>query len=51
MRLGEVLADVPEVAEIDLNTVVLDAAGAHPVDARVILEKRGLSPFLRANPW
>ena len=36
VRLGEMLVDLPEVAEIDLNPVFIDAAGAHLADARVI---------------
>ena len=36
VRLGEILVDLPEVAEIDLNPVFIDAAGAHLADARVI---------------
>jgi hypothetical protein len=37
LALGELGTDVPEVAELDLNPVLVDVAGTHVVDAKVRL--------------
>jgi acetyl coenzyme A synthetase (ADP forming)-like protein len=40
VRIGRLALDLPEVAELDLNPLLVDERGALAVDARVILEER-----------
>jgi len=37
VRLSQMLADLPEIQEIDINPVMASPGGAQAVDARVIL--------------
>ena len=39
LRVGQLMADLPEVAEVDLNPLIVGAAGegAWAVDVRVVL--------------
>jgi acetyltransferase len=44
MALGRLVLDLPEVAELDLNPVLCDAAGLVALDARVALRTPGGAP-------
>jgi acyl-CoA synthetase (NDP forming) len=45
VRLGRLAADVPELAEVDLNPVVVSPEGALVVDARVRLAPPPVGPL------
>ena len=48
LRISRLADEVPEVAELDLNPVIAQADGAHPVDARIrIAPAEPQDPFLR----
>ena len=44
LRLGRLAEELPEVAELDLNPVLVSADGAVVVDAKMRLEGVGLEP-------
>ncbi|MEO7556876.1 MAG: acetate--CoA ligase family protein, partial [Acidimicrobiales bacterium] len=44
VRVGSIVADLPEVAELDLNPVIATPAGVVAVDARVRLQPAPLAP-------
>jgi len=50
LRLGALAEDVPEVAEVDLNPVIVEADRAGVVDARVRLEARDPRPPEGSRP-
>ncbi|HKR68637.1 MAG TPA: GNAT family N-acetyltransferase [Streptosporangiaceae bacterium] len=48
LRISRLADEVPEIAELDLNPVIAQAEGAHPVDARIrIIPAEPQDPFLR----
>jgi hypothetical protein len=50
LRLGALAEDLPEVAEVDLNPVIVGTGGAAAVDARVRLEARDPRPPEGSRP-
>lgn len=46
VRLGHLMDDLPEIAEIDLNPVIVTPTGATAVDARVQLAPATARPSL-----
>ena len=44
MRLSRLAGDLPDVAELDLNPVLVSAAGAIVVDAKLRLARVGPEP-------
>ncbi len=48
LRISRLADEVPEIAELELNPVIAQSAGAHPVDARIrIVPAEPQDPFLR----
>jgi acyl-CoA synthetase (NDP forming) len=48
LRISRLADEVPEIAELDLNPVIAQADGAHPVDARIrLVPTEPQDPFLR----
>ena len=48
LRTSRLAEEVPEIAELDLNPVIAQADGAHPVDARIrLVPTEPQDPFLR----
>ena len=48
LRVSRLADEVPEIAELDLNPVIAQADGAHPVDARIrLVPAEPQDPFLR----
>ncbi|MDR2985708.1 MAG: acetate--CoA ligase family protein, partial [Nocardiopsaceae bacterium] len=48
LRVSRLADEVPEIAELDLNPVIAQADGAHPVDARIrLIPAEPQDPFLR----
>jgi acyl-CoA synthetase (NDP forming)/RimJ/RimL family protein N-acetyltransferase len=48
LRISRLAEEVPEIAELDLNPVIAQADGAHPVDARIrLVPTEPQDPFLR----
>jgi acyl-CoA synthetase (NDP forming)/GNAT superfamily N-acetyltransferase len=48
LRVSRLADEVPEIAELDLNPVIAQAGGAHPVDARIrLVPAEPQDPFLR----
>ena len=48
LRVSRLADDVPEIAELDLNPVIAQPSGAHPVDARIrLVPVEPQDPFLR----
>ncbi|HEX2319076.1 MAG TPA: GNAT family N-acetyltransferase [Streptosporangiaceae bacterium] len=48
LRISRLADEVPEIAELDLNPVMAQADGAHPVDARIrLVPTEPQDPFLR----
>ena len=50
LRLSALAEDLPEVAEVDLNPVVVGTEGVSLVDARIRLEPRGPRPPEESRP-
>ncbi len=50
LRVGALAEDLPELAEVDLNPVIVSPSGAAPVDARVRVEARTPPPPDGAKP-
>jgi len=50
LRVGTLAEDLPEVAELDLNPVLVRANGALTTDARVGVEPRDPAPPEGARP-
>jgi len=50
LRVGALAEDLPELAELDLNPVLVGADGAQVVDARVRVEPRDPAPPEGARP-
>jgi acyl-CoA synthetase (NDP forming) len=50
LRLGALAEDLPEVAEVDLNPVIVGTGGAGVVDARIRLEARDPRPPEGSRP-
>ena len=53
VKLSQLLADVPEIAELDLNPLLVDAKGVVTLDARIRLapaspQRLSISPYPRA---
>jgi len=49
LRVGRLMADLPEVAEVDLNPLIVGPAGegAWAVDVRIVLgERRGVNDIM-----
>jgi hypothetical protein len=44
LRLGRLAEDLPEVAELDLNPILVSATGAMVVDAKLRLADIGAEP-------
>jgi acyl-CoA synthetase (NDP forming)/RimJ/RimL family protein N-acetyltransferase len=48
LRISRLADEVPEIAELDLNPVIAQVDGAHPVDARIrLIPAEPQDPFLR----
>jgi hypothetical protein len=48
LRISRLADEVTEIAELDLNPVIAQADGAHPVDARIrLVPTEPQDPFLR----
>jgi acyl-CoA synthetase (NDP forming) len=48
LRVSRLADELPEIAELDLNPVIAQASGAHPVDARIrLVPAEPQDPFLR----
>ncbi|HEX5189653.1 MAG TPA: GNAT family N-acetyltransferase [Streptosporangiaceae bacterium] len=48
LRVSRLADELPEIAEMDLNPVIAQASGAHPVDARIrLVPAEPQDPFLR----
>ena len=48
LRVSRLADELPEIAELDLNPVIAQAGGAHPVDARIrLVPAEPQDPFLR----
>ncbi len=48
LRVSRLADELPEIAELDLNPVIAQARGAHPVDARIrVVPTEPQDPFLR----
>jgi acyl-CoA synthetase (NDP forming) len=48
LRVSRLADELPEIAELDLNPVIAQAGGAHPVDARIrLVPAAPQDPFLR----
>ena len=48
LRISRLADELPEIAELDLNPVIAQAGGAHPVDARIrLVPAAPQDPFLR----
>jgi acetyltransferase len=51
MRLGEMAADIPEIAELDINPLWASADGVLALDARVRLARPGRAERLAIQPY
>jgi acyl-CoA synthetase (NDP forming) len=48
LRVSRLADEVPEIAELELNPVIAQPGGAHPVDARIrLVPAEPQDPFLR----
>jgi len=51
LRVSEMVCELPELREMDINPVIVDASGAVAVDARILVDNAGHAPGGRSGDY
>jgi len=51
LRVSEMVCELPQLREMDINPVIVDASGAVAVDARIVIDSAAQAGSSLANPY
>jgi acetyltransferase len=51
LRVSEMVCELPELREMDINPIIVDASGAVAVDARILVDNAGHAPGGRSGEY
>jgi acetyltransferase len=51
LRVSEMVCELPQLREMDINPIIVDAAGALAVDARIVIDSAPQAAGSRTNPY
>ena len=51
LRVSEMVCELPQLREMDINPIIVDASGAVAVDARIVIDGATQTLSSRANPY